>query len=797
MTRGFTLAALLSALIATPGVSVAQDGIIAIPSFTIPATPAPTDVPDPSADPDLAGDPLLDAAPAPVDPLDPGAGRLARHGAVSSVETVEEIAARKPIAPLLSLRAGANPGTTLRMQGENPEAEFSIFLPREAVPGALQLAHSSGVDVMPERSVIDVFVNGTEVGRVAAGRFEEDGPDLIEVPEGIWRGGRNEVVLRMRQAHRLFCGPEAAFDLWTDIDMTGSGAVLDSRPFSPGAMDFLAGVAHDAGLGRAIAIKDLSDRAKLAEPVLTELAQRLTGYLRGRILTYRTADLYEVAEGADTGLPQPLARITLLPGWGETEPRAEFRRGGDGAIVMALSVPERILSFGDAEAFLDTLLADLEGDDTMLDALAVQTGIDPRTQMPSGEAVTLASLGLETMRTSSHYFRRDQIFTLPRDWLVLTAQKAMLNLDYAYARNLPEKSIMLIRVNGETVRLLPLTGMGGEPIEQFPIKFNANLLREGPNLLQFEALIPGDPEDAACPDDSFPKLEIRGSSTLRVPESPRLRLAGMRLPVFALRGSGITVNGTGLEDLPTAERLTLKAMLGEAIPNASRLTVVTADRMGELPMGAYNISRSELHKALERKWTEPAAAVPDPADRIGELPDDLFGDAIVSPEPARAGAGDGRFFMLNLSLEDLRRRIYAVRDRLMPDPNAEAERWLGDQYGHALLAQLDRSDPRALWLVIEEEDDLIEVMASIASSRRSIGGPSGQIAVLDDAGYWRSWYDSRQLPELAEPLTLRNFRYVLGNYASWSPVAFTAILFGLAVISALIALRFVIVSRED
>lgn len=764
-----------------------EGALIEIPSLTAPVgAPEPTEA-DP--DPDSGGG----TGPTLYDPADPGTGRLdrARRAAPSARDEGEA-----PVAPLLSLRAGVNPGTTLRMQGEHPEAHFSIFLPHDAVPGALRLRHFTGVDVLPERSVMEVTLNGTPVGQHPLTTYGEDAETEIAVPAGIWQSGRNEVTVRLDQVHRLFCGPEAAFDLWTDIDLTTSGAVLNSRTFRPGAIDFLAGVAHDAGVGRSIGIRDPAGHGKAAEPILDELAMRLTALLRGRILTYRDSPAYG-ATGGENGEPPARARITILPDYG-TAPRATFRRGGDGAIVLALSMPLVDLDRADAVDFIDTLLVDLAAEGISIDAEAVQTGIDPRTRMGAGEPVTLTALGLGTVRTSSHYFRRDQIFTLPRDWLTLTAQKAILHLDYGYARGLHEDSTLLIRVNGETVRLLPLRGEGGELIEKFPIKFSANLLNEGPNLLQFEALIPGQPEDAACPVEGFPKLEIRGTSTLRVPPSPRLRFEGVRLPVYALRGRDITKDGVPLSKLPVPERLTLVATLGEAIPQASRMTVLSYDRLDALPLGPYKFSLGEVGQALTRE-PEPVSStipvLPAATDRVGELPDAFLMPGAADLDPSRGGSPG--LFALSLSLDDLRRRIEDLAARIIPDRNAAAETWLRDQSGRALIAQLDRDDPRALWLVLAPDTDLSEVVASLAQSRSSIGGPYGQMAMLGHDGVWRSWADPYRFPRLQEPLSYRNFRQVMGNYASWSPVAFTAILFTLALIGAGIALRLVVMTRKE
>ena len=720
----------LAAILTVAGAPVrAQDDapLIMIPSFTAPT--AETAPPLETADPQVE--------------VETGLARLSRQRS-ADVATEADV---PDIAPLLSHGAGASPSRTIRLQGENPYATFSIFLPREAVPGNLRILHMSGVDVLPERSIMEITVNDRVIGTAELGNFDPDAEELFPVPGDIWRPGVNEVKVRLEQTHRLFCGPEAAFDLWTDIDMTRSGAVLESRTMEPGAVDFLAGVAHDAGSGLAISLRDPEGLSSDARPMLDGLARALTGLLRGRVLTYQDSPPWGTAPAATldrSKLPPRMSRITLVPTFGPAS--ATYRRGGDGALVLVIAVPSDGIDAAAADALLKDALKDVFNGTFARDAEVVQTGIDPRTRMVAGHPVTLDSLGMPTTRTLSHYFRRDQVFTLPRDWLLLTAQKAILHLDYIYARGLPEGSMLLIRVNGETVRLLPLVEEGGQAIEQFPVKFYANLLKEGPNLLQFEALIPGDPEDAACPDARFPKLEIRGSSTLTVPPSPKLRLNGLRLPIYALRGGHITVNGAPLDSLSAADRMTVVATLGEPSPYSSRMTVVTADQAGSIPVGDYEIAPDVIARVVSRLPENEVLPLPS-VEKIGALPEDLFGPspgAAPETEPFLSGilSGWGQSFS---SVGD---RLDSIRSRVIPDTNAEAKSWLERQGGRAVLVQLDDSDPRSFHLILGRDVPLTEVAASISTARRTIGGPHGQISVLGHDGLWRSWSDSRRLPVL-------------------------------------------------
>ena len=67
--------------------------------------------------------------------------------------------------------------------------------------------------------------------------------------------------------------------------------------------------------------------------------------------------------------------------------------------------------------------------------------------------------------------------------------------------------------------------------------------------------------------------------------------------------------------------------------------------------------------------------------------------------------------------------------------------------------------------------------------------------MLSAEGTWEIWSPVR-LPELREPLRLSNLRAVLGNYASWSPLLFTVTILGLALLSAIPALLFILFTRR-
>jgi len=130
----------------------------------------------------------------------------------------------------------------------------------------------------------------------------------------------------------------------------------------------------------------------------------------------------------------------------------------------------------------------------------------------------------------------------------------------------------------------------------------------------------------------------------------------------------------------------------------------------------------------------------------------------------------------------------------MPGDSALSS-WLAERQGRAVLLTPDPATPDDLWLLLGPGADPLTLGPLLAQARMRPGGPSGQLALLDSEGRWHSWHDKSIAPVLHEPLTLANFREVAGNYASWSPLYFGLVLFGLTFVSVALALAFVTSTR--
>ncbi len=560
----------------------------------------------------------------------------------------------------------------------------------------------------------------------------------VTLQSAALRPGLNRVRVDIVHHHRIFCGPEASFAVWTELLLPQSGVRMQAAALGADAAGFLAAASAQVASGAPIEIRA---EGGLDPLLLRSLAGRLTGAL------VATPEFRVVSPWTpQTGTP-PRARITVLQGG---TGRASIEQGGDGALVLLLDpAPGAALPLD--EVLPLTTVA--EG--------APQAGALPLLE--PGQATAFADLGLGDTTARGHYILHDMNFRVPDDWLILASQEARLTLLYGFADALPTGSLMLVKVNGQTVRLLPLDRNGGKVQPPLEMGFAANLLRPGANRVSFEAILPGDPPDLPCAPLEEETLTILGASTLWTPPAPAMTLPDMSRPLARLTPDGLQLGAENGASAAGEELLLPFAALNqppELRPDraTATLTVARIDAPGALPLAPLGLTRRMLEEAV--------APIPTSAEDPADGPTDSW----------------------------LHRRWADLKGLALPgDP--PLDRWLADRRGIAVLLQPDPDVRQDLWLLLGPQADPAFVAAALEAGRRAFDGPRGQVALLGPDGRWTSWADPDQPPRLQEPLRPGNLRFVLGNYASWSPMLFTGVLVLLALISSLIAMSFVVGSR--
>jgi len=721
--------------------------------------PVPVPEPAPEPAPDLAPDRVGDVQPEPLPdapvatPVEepevpPTLPAYIRGGASEAAEG--ELAGTPFLSPA---RSGEGVGV-IRLTGEFSELPLTIDVPAVADVADLRIAYQSSINNLPGDSQLTAILNGTEIARIEPSAF--DGFAVVSLPREGLVEGRNSLVIRSELSHRIFCGPEASFGIWTEIDLAQSGieiardSGLGSGAAGADAEDFRLAMIAQLAAGHAVPVVAAS---AVAPAQLADLRQRLAALLPGAMPELDVQSPYAPA-------PEEIAvaRIAIVA---SAAPLAEIRKGEDGALILVIS------------AEVDAPLLDV-----ILPGLGAIAG--PPAFLP-GVSATLSEMGYPPISMQGHYGRTDLDFRLPGDWLLISSQRVLLDLLYDYAPGLPEGALMLVKVNGTTIRLLPLFGQGGETLPMLPVGFPAQLLAPGPNTLTFETIIPGDPPDLPCPRIEGPLLRVSGESALRIPSSPRMHFANVGAGLSELDPGAVVATPEASADgvaVATVQAIMLRLRPFAGAVGETRLTIAGVSELDRLAPGDLGLTRQMAETALAPPL--PAPVLPAPVE--AELTD------LPATVPTDAASVTDRVSTLIAGLWQSLRELAAPGDPALP-------LWLEGRRGTAMLVMPDAASPDALWLLLGPAADPDTVARALAMARTDPAGPTGRLSLLQQDGTWQSWRAATTPPQLNEPLTIANFRTVVGNYASWSPLGFVIILAILMSISVILGLVFVVRTR--
>lgn len=654
----------------------------------------------------------------------------------------------------------------LRLTGELAQINLNLQLPETgAVPTELQLVQRSSINILPETAGLQVIVNGGDPVTLPLENLGDFG--ALRLPATGLVPGANTLGLRLHQPHRVFCGPEASFGVWTEFDLGQSGARLEGAELPANAAGFAMAVASQLGSGRPLRIIAEED----ADPVLLrQLAAALGRATRG-------TGRIEISSFYAMG-PRPAAAIALIA---SDRNRITYRHGARGGLV--LQIEHRTGELPDLA--------------TALRGFALPGGAEEVPALHPDQPQTLAALGYDDIIGNTRYFRRDVVFALPGDWLLLANQKARLVLNYGFANDLPAGSILLIKVNDQTVHLLPLDRNGGQMQPAHTISFGARLLHSGVNQLSFEMMVPGDPPDAACAPRSTDMLVVSAESLLEVPGSPSMQLAGLTAPLAGLVAEGITLP-VGIPASDRLDQLAVRLVAGLKPPETAdpRVSLILTD-LEHLPLVSLDRQRLPLPVVQRTLWPRPVAATAgsepaaEPAYRLSDgvaangTPDSEPGllDRIYQGVPDILGPG-GWF---------ARQRDRLEASAFIGSGETLAS-WLDERQGDALLLRPEIAEPDRLLLILGPGAEAHAVSQGLNTLRETRLG-EGEAALLQRDGSWQLWTPV-QLPVLREEVRPSNLLPVLGNYASWSPLVFALGLVGAALISTLPALIVVVHYRR-
>lgn len=775
MPKAALAALMLSALLPAAGPVAAQEGEAGSPTILLPDLPA-ADTAE-TAPPGAAATPAADAAGTASPPAAatapataPSTGPLPGIGAVR-----RDTATPVPAAGSGDWRLGFGlpPGLPegrvtmgvslpqdgiLRLTGETVQQDMTLILPEgAAMPDTLDLVLRSGINLLPQQSRLVVRVNDTEAGTFPLDR--QDGWGQIGIPGDALVPGVNRVLLDLTQHHRIFCGPEASFGVWTEIDMMRSGVSLAAGdlPLAADSFRVLATNAVSRGLPLEVRMQPGVDPATLG--TVMQAVRRILP----QVPEVRVLSPYDPVQGAGRRVG-----ISIEQG---TTASIRFLRNAQGALILRVT----------------------EGDG--LDRLLAQ-GLGPEVEKPAlpllepGSEVSFADLGQPLIVRNTRYAESEVPFRLPDDWMLLASQRATLNLRYGYGTGLPDGSILLVKVNGETISLLPLDLQGGTVLPPLRVRFPANLLQGGENRVSFEMVVPGNPPTLECPARETDMLAILGDSTLSVPPSPPMTLGDSQGDLLSIGGGQVgpmSDNGLALpfqaqlaaETPPPPQPQTL--VVGQVPQDLSRLpdrAALTRQQILQVLEGVIEVlpaPAAPTASTLSQPATQPTGFTLQQTAPTGDQ------TAAAEAEPAPGPRWSPRAL------------LDPIWNTVVPDAEPLAD-WIADRSARAVLLAPAEGQPGQWSLVLRSGEDASAAARAFDRFRHSRAATGAQIALWLEDGSWTSW-PPRPAPQLQGPVTRANLLAVVGNFASWGPAYYTAVLVGLALLSVLPAFAFVRLTR--
>lgn len=213
----------------------------------------------------------------------------------------------------------------LRLTGETVKSQLTLDLPKNAItPSELRFSLRSAVNVLTETALLQVSVNGEDPVDLPLQNISDF--NTLIVPTSALTTGQNLIELTLDQPHRIFCGPQASFDVWTEINLAKSGVDIRHDTLRPDPEGFA--YAMHAELARSGSMEILIDDT-IDTGILREASDALMSSISGAGRIHITS-FYE-------GSSSRLAAVALIS---SDRSALSYRKGSGGQLFYRLSTKE-------------------------------------------------------------------------------------------------------------------------------------------------------------------------------------------------------------------------------------------------------------------------------------------------------------------------------------------------------------------------------------------------------------------------------------------------------------------------
>jgi len=458
-------------------------------------------------------------------------------------------AAKTTIAASAGLRTsgGLPPGAVLRhltnniqgyrLAGEIGASEWPIYLTLGQARRKLQfqLGYLAAVSVMPEASTLTLMVNDEVVGVTQVSAFTTVKTVVFDIPAGLMRAGFNSVRISTDQRHRVDCSVEATFELWTQIDPTQTGLILDETdagidnladlgallPDEQGALPIRAVLpqnAQPANVARMLrAVQMISVMGRFEQPVV-DAGPPLRDRYGVNLLVGPAKQLIDELGFVTLGVVDR-PRAVVLPATPE-------RR-------TTIVITGATLAQVDEAMNLFLVATTPKGAPAGLRAAAAFPGY----RLEGGQRIKMHDLGLVSEEFSGRLFRAGFNIIMPPDFYAADYGRATLRVGGGYASGLSSRAQLVVNVNERTAVSLSLLKTSGEVFKDNPLPLPLGFFRPGLNRVEIEAHVPTKGDDSCDPlsaIDAPNRFLFLDQTEIELP--PIARVA--RIPDLAVTATG-------------------------------------------------------------------------------------------------------------------------------------------------------------------------------------------------------------------------------------------------------------------
>ncbi len=423
-----------------------------------------------------------------------------------------------------------------RVTGETGELQWPVYLARNQAEGSLRfrLTYLSAVSDLDEASSVTLKINGRAVSSAPIDAPQAAKSVDFPIPPGFLARGYNAVSLVFKQRHRVDCSVPATYELWTQVDRTQTGLLLDAATTDGSDLTDIPALLPNADGTLPIRIV-LAARTNPAQ-----IGRFITAVQRIAIAGHFLQPSVEFGSFADDprglnlviGTREALRALApVATAGGSAGPFAKL-------VKVGASARPTLLVTGSDDAEVDAAVAQIgadlapEGTPSGLLAAAIYPGL--RTQ--GGSRLRLADFAVGAQEFSGRFLHRGFDLALPADFLAADYAHGTFDLAGGYAAGLAPDAQVRIDINGHNAGQVKLANTHGDVFRHNQMFLPLSLLRPGLNRVEVLAETPkvADTTCDATAAAGAARFLLLDSSELQLPTLARIQ----RLPDLSLLAAG-------------------------------------------------------------------------------------------------------------------------------------------------------------------------------------------------------------------------------------------------------------------